>query len=98
MPERQGAFATVVLVDRTIRATAGLFEFVVEPGIAEEWLGRAPDVAENGIRSWGGVTSQQILRLLELCGDEDGVLLWGELLAKHAVRDLFISLHWHTKE
>lgn len=98
MPDPLRDFGTVVLIDRTTRATADLLELVLEPAIAEEWLGRPPDVVANGVISWGRVTAEQILQLLDLCGDEHGRPQWGELLVKHTARDLFISLVWRTKE
>ncbi|MCE9580727.1 MAG: hypothetical protein K8W52_46835 [Deltaproteobacteria bacterium] len=85
------------MIDRATRATADVLELFLEPALAAEWLGRAPDVVANGILSWGRVTADQIDELLDLCGDEDGRLLWRDIHGRHAGRDAFISLVYRTE-
>ena len=98
MPTLLENFGNVLLIDRARRATAGMLELYLEPALAAEWLARPPDVVANGVISWGRVTADQIDELLDLCGDEDGRLLWPEILATHAGRDGFLSLVYRAKE
>jgi hypothetical protein len=86
---------TAVLIDRALRATAARFEIWLEPALATEALGRPPDVDADGLRSWA-VTAAEVRALVDLSGGADDLLVWDELLATHAARDLFISLVWRT--
>lgn len=87
----------VVVIDRVRRATVMVLELTFSAEDVAASLSRPADFAGNQIVSWGGVTADDVRRLLEHAGDDDGQERWTELIAMRDERDLAIALVWRVE-
>ena len=97
----------IIVIDRTLRTTVDRYwlelprEPDVEPDLererapAREVLGRAPDVDDGDLVSWGRVRPAEVAGLIDrLAGDARATARrdWDERLAAQAHRDLLLTV------
>ena len=94
----------VSIIDRETRAVAASFELWLVRAHVAERLGRAPDVSNARIVSWGRVRPEEVERLIDLYDEGNAEIDepdptrgdWHEMQARYAERPMFVTIHWRN--